>query len=291
MCFTCACLISQSTAFTPPEQTEKLDPTLINEVYGLVVGGTPYTSEMSELEKNPDKAYVKQALEKLRQEQRRIKDEDIRTRPGLKPYIYSFLRDHYKPPDRGNEDAIRILKALALRDDLDVKDVEAIKQEVIKNLGTPFEAFKFLPAYFLEGAVVVLARDFTEENEDLIIRVMTDYPYWNASVEAALVLTNAGSVKALPAMDKFIEQLKAKNDESGADNIKRLKARLEAKIAAGQALTPDSRPRLNFSPTVASTPKPSKPATPSQSNEWFIWLAAAIAVGGCTWLVFRKLLK
>lgn len=216
--------------FLPGTETEP-DPAFLEEVEELVIFGRMRHDDIwiqfVALEKNPDRAYAARELKRLRPEYDRRLDEQIQTRPGLKPYLFYLLEK--------KQFGRQILQALALRDDLTPEDVQIVSREVATQLANPITdpsrmGDRAMQFEYLSYAMDVLGRDLTPANQDLLLQALGRRQYADVKVKAAHVLAKAGVARAGSLMQAAIDQLVA-NGDPRAEYLRKDLALLKRKIA------------------------------------------------------------
>jgi hypothetical protein len=138
--------------------------------------------------------------------------EEIRTRPGITPYLFAILDVvYFKTPQDGFES---ILYAISLRRDLTSDEVAVLTDEMIKRLASPPARKYWWYDDFLASTAPLLAAHPAPGHEELAIRILQrpveDIPFMRLRVNAAKALADMGCVRALPLIRETIERIKKK---------------------------------------------------------------------------------
>lgn len=272
------------------KSNEELDPKVRDEVYKLVLaGGVPLSKELKALKQHPDPVFVAQEWARLIPEHEQQTKREIRTRPGIKPYLYQMLDDGYninRSPHVGT-----ILEAFSIRDDLTHDDIERIKKEAVKILSAP-RVYDAVVHEYLKGALMVMARDLNPENEALLLRALARPNDDSINLKAARILTDAGLAKALPVMEVVVERLKEENNSFMADLVQKEVERLRAKLdVADDSNTPDFTSHIRAGDNPGTVSIPNKTTGSNGNREWLIWLAAFVALTTVIWIALHKALS
>jgi len=269
---------------------ENLDPVIREEVSKLVLRGLTKSQadELIKLKEHPDPNFVESEYSRLTSIHNKINREEIRIRPGLKPYLYQMLDEGYninRSPHVG-----MILEAFSMRDDLTHDDIERIKKEAVKILSAP-RVYDPVVHEYLKGALMVMARDLNPENEALLLRALARPNDDSINLKAARILTDAGLAKALPVMEVVVERLKEENNSFMADLVQKEVERLRAKLdVAGNSNTSDFTSQVRAGDNPGPTSAPHKSKVSNGSREWLIWLAAFVALTTVIWIPLQKAL-
>lgn len=239
------------------------------------------------LDNNPDKDFAEREKQRLQLEHERKVQDQIRTRPDLKPYLMELLDS-----SRGNVG--NVLRALAERDDLNHEDVEVVARTVANHLDNPVPyddptSKGALQHEYLVAAMAVLGRDLTPAHEELLLRALAWPNYTQVNCCAADVLTKAGVIRAIPALQAAIGRLKHYHDPEVRD-IEKALAQLKEKIPP-EAASPNVPAGQ---PARVPAPLPTVPPTRvpvERANLNWLWLLGIVVLIASIALLLKRYLK
>lgn len=272
-------------------QETKLDPAILQDTKALILlhrMPDETWTQIGELRKHPDPEFAQREIDRIRPEYERRLHEQIRTRPGLKPYLYYLLDYTYRV--NSNPDYLgRVLDALAERDDLKSDDVDGVRQEVAKIFANPVRDFEHMSErmvqhQFLKSSMAVLARDPTPSSEKLMLEGLAWPHEADVNVLAAEALANAGVTRAIPEMEATLNRLTTKSAPFTDDlrkAIDQLKMKLTNNIKPG-AVSPNLQAPVSTPVTKAHADEMSKQRV--QSWPWILGIAFITVV---TWLLLK----
>lgn len=169
--------------------------------------------------------------EKAKAQQEKDRIHAIQSMENIKPYLWKLIHQGYL---RGDDDVRGALEALALRPDLDDRDVATVAAKMKEVLSSDTtESNRAGNTYFLEGAIAVMAARPSPKNEDLIIATICSRYGHNLILKliGASALGKCGTEKSLPALKKSAEYVREWANGQGKEAQSDVKVVTDAIIA------------------------------------------------------------
>lgn len=183
------CLIVFFGGATTALPQEPLNAQILKEVEALVVQ-YPIDSDAG------NSVNTKEQADK---EKQRL--NEIQTRLNLKPYLFALLDKHYRQIQ--SDGFPSILRAIALRDDLQDDELNIVTREMKNILDSSKDLKDYVKHDYLRSAVGVLKKHPSAEHEAIALKVLNyckDITWMDMNVEAAETLAAIGTENALPSM-------------------------------------------------------------------------------------------